>query len=124
METIYCTPANELTPTLTPWPTIKEIVIQIKVFTPEMLSWRIPEWFFENLHQEQSIITTTPLGCIVIWDDLKGLPADLISPTLKHLSGHKLVSNGGKIILSSRGHAIGTGIPLSEKQHGYEEAVK
>ena len=109
---------------MNPWPTIKALIVQVKVFDLGMISRRMLEWHFENLHQEQSIITTTPLGCIVIWDDLKGLPADLISPTLKHLSGHKLVSNGGKIILSSRGHAIGTGIPLSEKQHGYEEAVK
>ena len=89
-----------------------------------MLSRRIPEWYFENLHQEQSIITTKPLGCIVNRDDLKGLTADSISPTPKHLSRHKLVTDDGKIILSSGCHTSGTDIPFSDKQYGYEEAVK
>jgi hypothetical protein len=100
---------------MTPWRTIKAIVIQIKVFTPWMLSRRIPECYFENPHQERSIITATPLGCLVIRDDLKGLTADSISPTPKHLSRHKLVTDLGKIILSSGGHTIGTDIPFSEK---------
>jgi len=115
---------DKRTTTITPWRTIKTIVIQVKVFAPGMLSRRTPEWYFENLHREQSIITTTLLVCIVSRDDLKGLTADSISPTPKHLSRHKLVTDDGKIILSSRGHTSGTDIPFSDKQYGYEEAVK
>ena len=80
---------------MTPWQTIKAIIIQVKAFAPGMLSRRIPDWYFENLRQEQSIITTTPLGCIENRDDLKDLPADSISPTPKHLSRHKLVTDDG-----------------------------
>lgn len=115
---------DKRTTTITPWRTINTIVIQVHSIAPGFYSKRIPEWCFENLHREQSIITTTLVVCIVSRDDLKGLTADSISPTPKHLSKHKIVTDDGKIILSSRGHTSGTDIPFSDKQYSYEETVK